>query len=125
MDGSQTDPLVLPVGDPDQTLRAWLAALPPDAPPTGFYERIDAALGLVPTGGQRARRERPRGRVRNAARATSWLIRGPARGAAAAAGLTGLRAGWRGFGAARWALGPLGRPSPRRPLWQRVLGLGG
>jgi hypothetical protein len=125
VDGWENDPRETGANDGDRMLLAWLVALPPDEPPDGFYERIEAALGIAPSRASRARRERHRGRVRNAARAVSWLVRGPARGAAATPGLGGVRAGISGFGAARWALGPLARRPAGRPLWQRVLGLGG
>lgn len=114
--------------DLERDLDRWLAALPPDEPPPGFYDRIDAALGLTPARPERAKDEPPRGgRVRSAARAASWAVRAPAAAVRGNGAFDGVRAGLAGLSAARYALGPLAPsrkpPKRKRPLWQRALGL--
>lgn len=122
-------------------LRELLSSMPPDAPPEGLIERIEAACPGGPRSDGREGRAQTRepGRLSKLFRpaglalsGVSWTLRGPALavGPASAGGSSG-RATLEGLATARFALGPLNAererrqrpPKPKKPLWRRALKL--
>lgn len=111
-------------------LRELLMTTGPDDVPDGLIERIEASLGVdrhtqlltAPRKAQRPRRFRA---LRSALSGFAWSYRGPALAAAPAASASGgLRT--LSYGAASLAALPQKAPAPPpRPLWKRVLKIGG
>jgi len=127
-EASLLDPTVAHALAEALALRSLLAGMPPESPPPGLTDRIEAALGVSPSSPRlAAAHDKPARlpRVRAALAGAAWAFRGPAR-AANAVGTDGLRT----VGYASTPLDLL-RPEPdpetppRPALWRRVLGFGG
>jgi hypothetical protein len=112
-------------------LRKLLEALPPEHPPRGLVERIEAAMALDAEQGQMKRKAQAEARTGGIRELTKAGLRWPVWALAGLSGGAGaLRISMTGMQSIGYSLGPLGRPArkgvepiprQRKPLWKMVL----
>lgn len=112
-------------------LQELLGDLPPDEPPPGLVERIEASVGLKPSAAHRKEKTAPNSSLGRVVQALGWGLNWPGYLVSGLLnGSTGLRDSLSGMNAIGYSLGPLQEPArerlgalglPKRPLWRIAL----